>query len=270
VKTPSDLGFNRTGIGTSPVDARALVQGAREGARSPGDDALISDFRQRCDAEATRVGSMPPPLKLRAVVRMAGKVLKGQKPAALLDMLGERLAFERTAARLYEALMTKYDAAGYPRQHGPTAAELERIYLDELRHFKLLRDGIVDLGADPTVLTPCADSTLVAIQGILQVLADPRTSIPQCLNAMLMLELADTDGWTLLVELADGFGYRELARELRKAHSDEADHLRHLRRWLVAAVRREARVGARPAAEEVEVVPGVTDEPGAPAEPEPR
>ena len=40
------------------------------------------------------------------------QALKGGPPTQFLDKLGERLAFERTGVRLYEALISKHEALG--------------------------------------------------------------------------------------------------------------------------------------------------------------
>jgi hypothetical protein len=39
MKEPTDIGFNRTGIGTSPIDSKELIQGAEQSVpSSPGDE----------------------------------------------------------------------------------------------------------------------------------------------------------------------------------------------------------------------------------------
>lgn len=74
---------------------------------------------------------------------------------------------------------------------GPTLAGLRQIRDAELRHFLLLTRAVTELGGDPTVQSPCADVAAVASLGIMQVLADPRTSVTQCLQAIL----ANVRGW---------------------------------------------------------------------------
>src|SRR5690554_4750596 len=82
------------------------------------------------------------------------KVL-GNNPELLLDKLGERLAYERTGVRLYEAMIAKALACeGSGAELVPT---LQQIRNDEQAHMILLINAIETLGADPTAMTPCAD-----------------------------------------------------------------------------------------------------------------
>ena len=86
------------------------------------------------------------------VVKTAGKMLKGQKPTVLLDKIGERLAFERTGSRLYEAIITKVMAQGGGNGVGPDVNLLRENQRQEMEHMDLLVDALTQMGADPTVL----------------------------------------------------------------------------------------------------------------------
>jgi len=181
---------NRTGIRTSPELAQELIEGAIAALPSseggPGD---LADYRSEYIAEGFPLGSLPSlPFAQEA---QADEEAVGL--AVLLDKLSERLAFERMGTRLYETLINKVEVVG-ENLPGPTLAELQQIREEELQHFLLLNRTITALGGDPTVQSPCADVTGVASLGILQVLTDPRTSVTQCLQAMLTAELTDNDG----------------------------------------------------------------------------
>lgn len=102
---------------------------------------------------------------------------------------------------------------------------------------QLAEKAIVDLGGDPTVMTPSADMASVASMGFIQVLADPRSTFTQCLDAMLMAELADSSSWGALVDLADELGLDELGREFRIARRNEGEHVEKIHNWLTLAVR---------------------------------
>jgi hypothetical protein len=80
--------------------------------------------------------------------------------------------------------------------------------------------------------------------GLLQVIADPRTSLPQNLEALLIAELADNDSWRLLVELASIYDQHEIVADFRVAGLEEQRHLDHCRRWLSSRLSHEA--GAEP------------------------
>ena len=180
------------------------------------------------------VGSIPPPHTMKGAAKQVKRALKGQHSIALMDKLGERLAFERSGARLYQALLGKLAAA--PDDYGIERERVEQIRDEELAHFALLEKAIRKAGGDPTAVTPAADMAGVASMGILQVLTDPRTSFEQCLHAMLIAELVDREAWVELVELSDALGASDQAGLFRDALRQEEGHLAHLRRWCADAL----------------------------------
>lgn len=237
------VGMNRTGIGMSPVDAEQMVQGARDGApSSEGSAAGVQVVREQYIAERQGIGSMPPPTSIKGVAKAAAALASNQRPNVFLDRLGERLAFERTGVRLYDALLAHVNVIGDPSL-GPTAAELRQIRDEERRHFELLRSCIEEMGADPTVQTPAADAVAVESQGLVQVLTDPRTSRSQCLHAILVAELADNDGWKLLIDLARGVGRDDFVARFEQALREEERHLERVRAWFNAQMQADLKEG---------------------------
>jgi rubrerythrin len=235
-KKPTDVGKNRTGVALSPLDAKKTIEGAAVGSPAPRHDAAeLQEVRLAYSKEAPPMGTMPAPATLKGLGKTIVDAVTGDKTTVLLDKLGERLAFERSGVRLYELLLIKHDA-GHPHQGGPTREELEAIRDDELRHFGVLVKAIRELGADPTAVTPCANAVAVASMGLVQLLADPRTTLTQGLDAILMAELADNDGWDMLLELADAMGKDELVADLRTAQLDERRHLAQVRAWIATAL----------------------------------
>ena len=160
---------------------------------------------------------------------------RGHCLLALVDQLAERLAFERTGTRLYEALLAKLEATD-EREEGPTRVQLLRIRDDELAHFGLLTAALERLGADPTALSPSADVMAVASSGLLAVVTDPRVTLTEALKAILVAELVDNDAWQLLTELADKVGQDDLATAFRTALAEEQEHLAAVRLWVAASV----------------------------------
>jgi len=236
VKKPTDIGMNRTGIQASPVDAKKTIEGARQSKLvDPGDSTLLAEERMEWSTTADPVGTMPPPGSVKGVLKTAMEKLKGNQPTVFLDKLGERIAFERTGVRLYDALLCKFAAADV-HEGGPTREEIEEIREDELQHFLLLKEAMESLGGDPTAMTPCADVAAVASSGILKVLADARTTLTQCLDAILIAELADNDAWLALADLADGLGMNELGKRFREALAEEEEHLARVRGWINGAL----------------------------------
>lgn len=240
-------GANRTGIATNPQQAQEMVAGTQEfppsstGALHPDEQERIVSAR---DSTETRgLGSVPPPASLRGAAKAAFAKLKGQQPTLLLDKLAERLAFERTGTRLYEALVSKHEADG-GFTGGPSRQELEDILNEEHRHFAMLIDVVRGVGGDPTAQTPSADVISVVSMGVVQVIVDPRTTLLQGLEAILVAELADRDGWTMLVELARAAGKDDLAARFEAAERTEAQHLAKVRSWIRAAQGRTVLSGA--------------------------
>ncbi len=189
---------------------------------SEGGPQDIADYRGEYIAEGFPIGSMP-------------------MMPVFLDKLSERLAFERTGTRLYEALLNKCETLG-EQTPGPTLEDIENIGSEELEHFMMLNQAITEIGGDPTVQSPCADMAGVMSLGIMQVLTDPRSSMAQCLQAMLTAELTDNAGWELLIKLADNLGYDDLKTQFESALEDEEDHLVNVRDWLSECVMDSAQV----------------------------
>lgn len=237
---PTDTGLNRTGLGTSPMDKDKVVEGAKLQApqASFAVDA-IEAVRTSFSREAEPLGTLPPPATLKGAAKTLVHKLQGEKANVLIDLVGERLAFERTGTRLYEALLAKLAAAG-DHPSGPTRADLEQIRDEELAHAAMLAEAATEMGADPTAMTPAADVTAVASSGIVKVVCDPRTTLTQALNAMLVAELADNDGWAMLTELAERLDQDAFAQRCHAAAQDEERHLDLVRSWLQGAIEGQA------------------------------
>jgi rubrerythrin len=239
VKEPTDMGMNRTGIAMSPIDSKEMAKAAEECTLPPpGDESEIAKLRASYIATSSPQGTMPPPASVKGVVRA---VIEGltTNPAVFQDKLGERLAFERSGARLYEALVAKYDALG-SFDGGPSREMLSEFHDDELRHFHVLKSALESLGADPTAVTPSANLVGVESMGLIQAITDPRTTLAQSLHAMLVAELADTEGWEILIELATMLDHDAMADDFRDAIRAEERHLAYVRQWVVNFTMKDA------------------------------
>lgn len=241
-------GTNRTGIATASREDRQGMESIGERTlASSGDGAGIAEARRWFAEQTGAVGSIPPPAAAGGMVKSAVGKLTGERMAILLDRLAERLAFERTGSRFYEGLIAKYQAAqevGLIGGDGPALEQLAKLHDDEVRHFAMLRTAIVDLGGDPTAQTPSADVTGVLASGIGPVINDPRTDFWQALEAILVAELADNDGWQMLIDLAVGLGHEDLAARFAAAKADEDEHLASVREWLSTHALQEAGASA--------------------------
>jgi len=230
----SPLGTNRTGITVAPERSQAMLTGMDEfPPTSQGSAQDLAQVRMAYAQIAEPVGSMPLPARLKDQLQTAVKAVQGEKPMLLMDKLGERLAFERTGTRLYEALVSKYDAFG-SFAGGPSREDLEHVLREEFNHFMMLHSTIEQFGGDPTAVTPSANLQATAGHGIGMVIADPRTTLLQSLEAILIAELADNACWEALIELAQDAGEDDLIRQFERALEHEREHLQKVTAWVAA------------------------------------
>lgn len=237
-RTPQDMGdgerMNRTGAMAAPLRTKQQVKDAARIANA--DDAPPADVHLYCAEEEKTfglMGTMPPPTSLKGLVKSVVTAAAGQKATVLLDKMGERLAFERTGTRLYDGLIAKLAAKG-TFDGGPTAEELMKIREDELSHFHVVVAAVRKLGGDPTAVTPSANVAAVASRGVLDVIGDPRSTLPEALCAIHVAELTDNDGWRMLIELVEAAGHTDIAEQFMICEAAETEHLAHVRRWLSA------------------------------------
>lgn len=218
------LGHNRTGGQLSPEFTKAQLDAADNFFPDvPGDATAIALARQEASEEEGRIGSVPVPGSPKGKLKSGFDKLLGHQPELLVDKLGERLAFERTGVRLYDAMLAKLSSAD--AEQNDIREQLSKIRDEELAHMKLVKAAIDILGADPTAMTPCADVVALSASGIMQVLTDPRTNITQCLNALLTLELTDNAAWELLVDLTEKAGHPHISKDFEQALEQENLHL---------------------------------------------
>jgi rubrerythrin len=239
----AEMGMNKTGMATAPRLGKEMIASSSD-VTIPGNGKLTpDDVRAEYIRQGAKVGSVPPPASLKGMAKSALQALKGEKATVLIDKLAERLAFERSGVRLYEALMAKCNALGNSGG-SDTLQKLEHICREELDHFHMLWQCVEKLGADPTVQTPSADIAAVASQGIPKVLSDPRTTFAQCLEAIMTAELVDCDAWERLTELANGFNQTEMVEQFREALAQEKEHQVIIRDLMADEIKAEAGISA--------------------------
>jgi hypothetical protein len=218
------LGMNRTGVDMSPIDIKEMLAFTNVSpASSGGDESSMAAMRREYIGEAEVLGSIPPPGTLKGMASTAMQKLTGKNPEAFIDKLGCRMAFERTGVRLYDALIAKCSSS----PQGNTVVPIDTLWTfrnQELQHFKLVEE--------------------VASMGLIQVLTDPRTSIAQCMEAILIAELADNDAWQMLILFAEKMGMDDMARDFGVALSEEDNHLMHIRQWYKQLVLEDAAVAS--------------------------
>lgn len=236
----TQMGSNRTGIGMAPRLGPEMVEGAEQRGSTPaGDGHGIQHIHRAYIEDSEPLGSVPPPSSLKGAAATGLQALKGNKPTVFLNKLGERLAFERTGTRLYEAMLDKLDADG-SWEGGPTREQLQAFHDEELGHFRMVKEAIESLGGDPTVMTPAADVAGVASEGVLKVVTDPRVSLAESMEGILTAELVDHDGWETLIRLTETLGEDALTRRFKTALQEEDRHLTTVRKWLHGHAEAEA------------------------------
>ncbi len=192
-------------------------------------------------------GANYPPTSTRTDVRRSASAPHVAPPAILVEKLTERCAFERISVRLYDAVQTKVIERGsFPG--GPTRDELGRFAREELHHFQQLAAAVFAFGGDPSAT---AVNRLV-IPGLLEELVqrvrDPRTSVTEALQALLVAALVDVEGWEALVGLCDHVGHVGLADRFEGARHEENAHLEAIRSWVSAATLSKLDAARGPAA----------------------
>ncbi|HUQ74400.1 MAG TPA: ferritin-like domain-containing protein [Burkholderiales bacterium] len=216
MQTVTEVGSNHSGMDVSPT-ADEMLENTELTKPRRGDERELAKIRAEYGSEAEPVGTLPE----------GGDGLR----TLLMDKLGERLAFERSGTRLYDALLVKCKSAdgAIPQK------EVQHIRDEEAMHFALCGAAIQALGGDPTEQTPCADIAGVEGMGLMQVLTDPKTTVAQALHAILVAEMTDNAAWEELIELTMQVGNDELMARFQKAQQNEAEHLEKVQGWYKAA-----------------------------------
>jgi rubrerythrin len=226
----TEIGRNRTGLQTSPQLSKAMNDVVQPVSAETADASPLNEVRLLYIQDADPLGSIPPPATVKGAVKTAAKLLKGERPQVFLDKLAERLAYERSGTRLYDAVIAKFTAHGAELQSA-SLQEVIEIRNEEASHAALIRTCIEQLGADPTAQTPSADLVGVATAGFLQAAADPRTTLAQTLQVALAAELVDVASWEMLISMAERNGQDGMAERFRKALERENEHLARVRSW---------------------------------------
>lgn len=232
MENSTKLGMNRTGIQMSSSESTAQQEAVKEfQPDAVGNPDDFDEVHREYVREADRLGSVPMPGNMKGMAKTAASKLTGNHPEVLIDKLGERLAYERSGVRMYQAFIAKVEATEAPESE-ELLKDLKHIRSEESEHFELLWRTINKLGADPTAVTPCAEVAGIQGMGIVKVLTEPRTTIGQCLGALLTIELADHAAWELLIPLARECGQDDIADSFTDALQEEEEHTDMIRGWV--------------------------------------
>ncbi len=247
MEDPTKLGHNRTGMQMSPFHGEMSKMTARDAATivAPTDpdqpeSLLIAELRREYVNEADALGSVPPPGTLSGALKSGAAMITGNRLQVFIDKVAERMAFERGGTRLYDAALVK--AAALAQGTPVTLERMKQIRNQEAEHAEMLRQALLTLGADPTAQTPCADLVGVQAMGLMQSVADPRTSLAQTLSSLLAAELIDVASWEMLSRLATSLGNDELASHFDRALEQENEHLQTISGWYEGLLNADAKL----------------------------
>ena len=153
--------------------------------------------------------------------------LARKNKAKVIDVLTERLCFERSGVKLYDKVLERMRASRDPT-FTRMLDQMQEHRDQEKEHEEWLEECIRQLGGDDRKLTEKARLTTEMSKGIESVIMnDPE--IPHLFQALLAAELVDNSGWDLLVELADEAGDRDALKEFKKRLHHEEEHLALMR-----------------------------------------
>jgi ferritin-like metal-binding protein YciE len=214
----TDIGRNRTGLQASPQLSKEMNDLVQSVSAETADASPLNEVRLLYISEADPLGCVPQ---------------------AFIDKLAERLAYERSGTRLYDAVIAKV-MAHQGELPNASLQEVTEIRNEEASHAALIRTCIEQLGADPTAQTPSADLVGVATAGFLQAAADPRTTLAQTLQVALAAELVDVASWETLISMAEQMGQDGMVERFRKALDHETEHVAKVRGWFESLTLAEA------------------------------
>ncbi len=155
--------------------------------------------------------------------------------AKVIDLLSERLAFERSGVKLYDTLHARLRVAKDPAL---------KALLEQVEHNRD-EEQIRALGGDAHTPTERSVLARAESEGVERVMRRD-DSIPHDFHALLTAELADNAGWDLLVQIADEFGDSAAKKEFEKRLREEEQHLLFVRKTLLELTKQEVSVPQPP------------------------
>lgn len=165
------------------------------------------------------------------------KKLAEMHPEKLLDLLTERLTFERTSVRLYDTVISRMKSSNDKNVIG-MIGQMTKQRKDEKDHEEWLEEQVRALGSDAHSETELSELIERESRGIMEVIAQDN-ELPHLFHALLTAELVDDNGWKLLLQLADEAGDDVARQELRVRAEAEEQHLIYIRTVVAAFARKE-------------------------------
>ncbi len=165
------------------------------------------------------------------------KKLAEKHPEKLLDLLTERLTFERTGVKLYDSVLSKMQKSE-DKVIASMIPQLKKQRDQEKEHEEWLEEQVRALGSDAHTETDLSELVLREARGVKEVI-ESDDELTHLFHALLVAELVDENGWKLLVQLADEAQDEEALRSIIQRAREEEDHLVYVRSVVAAYARRE-------------------------------
>ncbi|MGZ3457488.1 MAG: hypothetical protein ACXU86_03175 [Archangium sp.] len=149
----------------------------------------------------------------------------------VIDVLNERLAFERSGVKLYDRILEVLRNSGDENEKR-MIDEMQKHRDEEKEHEEWLEAQIRQMGGDAHSETEKSLLITRESKGIEEVVMSD-AQLPHLFHALLAAELVDNAGWELLATLADEAGDHAAKREFKKRLHEEEDHLLFVRKAVV-------------------------------------
>lgn len=153
-----------------------------------------------------------------------------------IDLLNERLTFERASVRLYDATMEKIRRSADAGLQG-LLGQLKQHRDQEKEHEEWLEEQIRALGGDAHAETEMSRLITLESKGLEQVVLNGDPNPSHVMHALLTAELVDNAGWQLLLELADEADDAEAREAFKQRLHEEEEHLIFTRRIVERSMR---------------------------------
>ncbi len=164
------------------------------------------------------------------------KELAAKNRDKVIDVLTERLTFERAGVKLYDSIIANMRASSNP-EVARMLPVMKEHRDQEKEHEEWLEEQIRALGGDAHARTEMSELITLESSGVEKVVTGDKNLVHQ-MHALLTAELVDNAGWELLLELADDADDAEARKEFRRRLHEEEEHLLFVRRAVVAFARR--------------------------------
>jgi bacterioferritin (cytochrome b1) len=197
---------------------------------------MVPSPEGRCHGRRASLSAAWIAVRMERIQEGVMKKLAEKNKAKVLDLLNERLTFERAGVELYDAILQNMQKSSSP-DAARMLPSLKEHRNQEKEHEEWLEAQIRALGGDAHAKTELSELITTESAGVKKVVTGDKDLVHQ-MHALLTAELIDNAGWELLLELADDADDREARMEFRKRLHEEEEHLIFARRAMVAFARR--------------------------------